>query len=177
MYWFRGEKILSWSLMEVKELPSLVSKFFNYQSQLSRLSIYLCKGDLDPHVWVRISLLTYVHVTLLSLDYKLYCYSLASSMSGIFSIFLNKLSNVDLLQVPRTLNNFVLSILIFLYLKKYKARVIRVMIWITYLVDKKNNNELFWNIPASCIKCSCIKYWVTHIFNFFYKLLFIPKIM
>ena len=44
------EKILSWSLMEVKELPSLVSKFFNYQSQLSRLSIYLCMGDLDQHV-------------------------------------------------------------------------------------------------------------------------------
>ena len=165
--------------MEVKELPSLVSKFFNYQSQLSRLSIYLCMGDLDQHVWVRISLLTYVHVTLLSLDYKLYCYSLASSMSGIFSIFLNKLSNVDLLQVPRTLNNFVLSILIFLYLKKYKARVIRVIVWITYLVDKKkkHKNKLFQNIPASCIKCSCIKYWVTHIFYFFYKLLFIPKIM
>ena len=136
MYWFCGE-----TLMEVKELPSLVSKFFNYQSQLSRLSIYLCMGDLDQHVWVRISLLTYVHVTLLSLDYKLYCYSLASSMSGIFSIFLNKLSNVDLLQVPRTLNNFVLSILIFLYLKKYKARVIRVMIWITYLVDKKKQQQ------------------------------------
>ena len=100
--------------------------------------------NLFVHGWFRpafvsenLSLLTYVQVTLLSLDYKLYCYSLASSMSGIFSIFLNKLSNVDLLQVPRTLNNFVLSILIFLYLKKYKARVIRVMIWITYLVDKK----------------------------------------
>ena len=62
-------------------------------------------------------------------------------MSGIFSIFLNKLSNVDLLQVPRTLNNFVLSILIFLYLKKYKARVIRVMIWITYLADKKKQQQ------------------------------------